>query len=202
MCYNAQVSLNTYIFGTIIAIILLLLNKTPILFIYFAFTISLIQLMEYLAWININNNNDDKERNIYYLSIIGSLIIIIQILIININCLEGIERLILTIIIIIFFIYIFYHNYINKKFNITVGENGHLVWHWVDIEYLNVIGLFFWLYPFLRVNNYFIFILVSISILFSVYNFYKYKTFGSMWCYIGNLVWILLLFNAIILLIR
>lgn len=203
MCYNARVSLNTYIFGTIIAIILLLLNNLSILSIYFAFTISLIQLMEYLAWININNNNDDdNERNIYYLSILGLSIIIIQILIINVNYLEGIERIILIIIILIFFSYIFYYNYKNKKFNITVGENGHLIWHWVDIEYLNVIGLFFWLYPFLRNNDYLIFILISISILFSVYNFYKYKTFGSMWCYIGNLVWILLLFNAIILLIR
>ena len=202
MCYNAKVSLNTYIFGTIIAIILLLFNNLSILSIYFAYTISLIQLMEYFAWININNNDKNKEKNIYYLSIIGLSILIIQILIINVNYLEGIERIILIIIIIIFFTYVFYYNYKNNKFNITIGENGHLIWHWIDIEYLNVIGLFFWLYPFLRINDYLIFILISLSILFSVYNFYKYKTFGSMWCYIGNLAWILLLFNAIILLLK
>lgn len=197
MCFNSKISFNTYIYGSLIAIILLLINETPILNIYIAYSISLIQLMEYLAWINIDNNNINKKENIYYLSIIGLLILFIQILLININNLEGIERIIIVILIIILIIYIFYYNYKNDKFNITVGNNGHLIWHWIDIEYLNVIGLFFWLYPFLRINDYFTFILASISIIFSTYNFYKYKTFGSMWCYIGNFMWIILIFNII-----
>lgn len=204
MCYNAEISLNTYIFGTIIAIILLFLNKTSILLIYFVYTISLIQLVEYLAWININNNDIDinKQNNIYYLSIIGYLIIFIQVLILNTINLEGIERIIIIIFILIIFSYAFYYNYKNNQFNISVGKNGHLIWHWIDIEYLNIIVLFFWLYSILRTDNYLSFILLSLSILFSIYNYYKYKTFGSMWCFIGNFLWILILFYSILLIFK
>lgn len=204
MCYNAEISLNTYIFGTIIAIILLFLNKTSILLIYFVYTISLIQLVEYLAWININNNDIDinKQNNIYYLSIIGYFIILIQVLILNTINLEGIERIIIIIFILIIFSYAFYYNYKNNQFNISVGKNGHLIWHWIDIEYLNIIVLFFWLYSILRTDNYLSFILLSLSILFSIYNYYKYKTFGSMWCFIGNFLWILILFYSILLIFK
>jgi len=204
MCYNAEISLNTYIFGTIIAIILLFLNKTSILLIYFVYTISLIQLVEYLAWININNNDIDinKQNNIYYLSIIGYFILLIQVLILNTINLEGIERIIIIIFILIIFSYAFYYNYKNNQFNISVGKNGHLIWHWIDIEYLNIIVLFFWLYSILRTDNYLSFILLSLSILFSIYNYYKYKTFGSMWCFIGNFLWILILFYSILLIFK
>lgn len=204
MCYSAEISFNTYVFGTIIAIILLLLNKTPIIIIYFAYTVSLIQLMEYLIWINMNNPNynDSSNINIYYLSIIGSLILLIQILIINIYYLEGIERIIIIILIIILFSYLSYYNTKYTKNIASVGKNGHLIWHWIDVEYVNVIGLFFWIYPLIRSENYLLLLVIIPSLLFSVYNYYKYKTFGSMWCYIGNIVWLLLLFNAILLLLR
>lgn len=204
MCYNAEISLNTYIFGTIIAIILLFLNKINILLIYFVYTITLMQLLEYLAWININNNDIDinKQNNIYYLSIIGCFILFIQVLILNTINLEGIERIIIIIIIFIISIYGFYYNYKNNQFNISVGKNGHLIWHWIDIKYLNIIVLFFWLYSLLRIDNYLLFILTLSSILFSIYNYYKYKTFGSMWCFIANFLWIVLLFNAILLIFK
>lgn len=80
---------------------------------------------------------------------------------------------------------------------ITVGKNGHLIWHWIDIKYLNIILLFFWLYAFIRIDNYLLFIFGFVSILYSIYNYYEYKTFGSMWCYIGNLLWIIILIDAI-----
>lgn len=202
MCYNAEISLNTYIFGSIIGIILLLLNKTSILLIYFVYSITLMQLVEYLAWINIDDKNNDninnKQNNIYYLSIIGCLILLIQVLILNTINLEGIERIIIIILILIIFIYGFYYNYKNNQFDITIGKNRHLIWHWLDIEYLNIIVLFFWLYSVLRIGNYYLFILASLSIIYSIYNYYKYKTFGSMWCFMANFMWILLLINAII----
>lgn len=200
MCFNSETSFNTFIFGSIIAVILLLLNKSLITHILIVYTITLIQLMEYLAWINIDNNdnNENKQNNIYYLSIIGYFILLIQVLIINISNLKGIERIIIVIIIIILFIYGLYYNYKNNNFRISVGNNGHLIWSWIDIEYLNVFALFFWLYPYLRINDYLTFSFISIVILYSIYNYYKYKTFGTMWCYFSNIVWLFLVFEAMI----
>ena len=68
------------------------------------------------------------------------------------------------------------YNYKNNQFHITVGNNGHLVWHWIDIKYLNIIGLFFWLYPYIRISNYYLSFFMICSIFFSVYNYYEYKT--------------------------
>jgi len=198
MCYSAEISLNTFIFGSIFAIMALLINKTRILSIFIVFSISLIQLLEYVAWININNNdNEIRKRNIYYLSILGCFILFIQILLINYNNLEGIERIIIILILFITFIFIMIYNYKNNQFDITIGKNGHLVWHWIDIKYLNVIVLFFWLYAYIRINDYYITSFLLLSMLFSVYNYYEYKTFGSMWCYIGNLIWFILITDAI-----
>lgn len=194
MCFNSETSFNTFVFGSIIAVILLLLNKSLITQILIVYTITLIQLMEYLVWINIDNNND----NIYYLSIIGCFILLIQVLIINISNLEGIERIIIVIIIIILFIYGLYYNYKNNNFRISIGNNGHLIWYWIDIEYLNVFGLFFWLYPYLRINDFLTFSFISLIILYSIYNYYKYKTFGTMWCYFSNFAWLFLLLEAMI----
>ena len=105
MCYSAEISLNTFIFGSIFAIMALLLNKTRILSIYIAFLVSLIQLLEYVAWININNNDSSydeiRKKNIYYLSIVGCFILFIQIFLINYNNLEGIERIIIILILLI-----------------------------------------------------------------------------------------------------
>ena len=84
MCWNAEVSLNTFIFAIIGMIIVVGLNKISYTTILFALSISLMQLLEYYTWNNIN----DKDI-IFKLSIIGFLIILFQILILNYGLLQG-----------------------------------------------------------------------------------------------------------------
>jgi hypothetical protein len=201
MCYSAEISLNTFIFASICAIIVLLINRNRTLSIFIVFSISLMQLLEYVAWININNNDsrydEIRKINIYYLSIVGCFILLLQIFLINYCKLEGIERIIIISIIFIIFSFIMVYNYKNNQFDITVGKNGHLIWHWMDIKYLNIIFLFFWLYPLLRVNEFIFFAFGSLSVLYSIYNYYEYKTFGTIWCHISNVLWVFLLMDAI-----
>ena len=45
MCWNAEVSLNTFILGSIAAIIAIILNVVPYTLILLVYTVSLIQLM-------------------------------------------------------------------------------------------------------------------------------------------------------------
>ena len=83
------------------------------------------------------------------------------------------------------------------------GENGHLKWLWADLPIsLLIVGAIIWIYPPMRNKNYvaLIFILTTISI--SFYFYYKYKTWGSMWCYIGNVFWILLIIKSLYLYIK
>jgi len=141
MCWNAKVSLNTFIYGTIAAIIVLLLGQVKILSILVTYTISLIQLMEYFAW-----NNIDNPQNLKIISKIGLLILGIQVLIINFIYLEGFELKIILTLFICFAVIIYLYNDTNDKFYMESGKNGHLIWYWIDFPVLLLGLLLFWLY--------------------------------------------------------
>jgi hypothetical protein len=192
MCWNAEVSLNTFIFGMISMIIVIIFNKISYNIILFTLTLTLIQLLEYYTWKNIDNIDI-----IYNLSIIGYLIISIQLIILNYTLLNNNDKPVALIILIILIIYIFIYNYQNNKFNMEIGENKHLIWHWIDIPLpILIIIMVFYIYPAFR-YNYISFIVMVIILLPSLYYYYKYKTWGTMWCYYSNIIWIILIILSI-----
>ena len=192
MCWNAEVSLNTFIFGLISMIIVLILNKISYKIILFTLTLTLIQLLEYYTWNNINN-----KETVYYLSIIGFFIISFQIALLNYWFLNKNDKPIALLLLFILLIHLFIHNYQNNKFRMEKGENKHLIWHWVDIPLpLLIIILTFYIYPSFR-YGYIAFIYMIIPLSISLYNYYKYKTWGSMWCYISNIIWIILILKSL-----
>lgn len=192
MCWNAEVSLNTFIFGMISMIIVIIFNKISYKIILFTLTLSLIQLLEYYTWKNIDNIDI-----IYNLSIIGYLIISIQLIILNYGFLNNKDKLVALIILIILLIYIFIYNYQNNKFNMEIGENKHLIWNWIDIPIpILIIIMVFYIYPAFT-YNYISFVTMLIILLPSLYYYYKYKTWGTMWCYYSNIIWIILLLISI-----
>ena len=192
MCWNAEVSLNTFIFGMISMIIVIIFNKISYKIILFTLTLSLIQLLEYYTWKNIDNIDI-----IYNLSIIGYLIISIQLIILNYGFLNNKDKLVALIILIILLIYIFIYNYQNNKFNMEIGENKHLIWNWIDIPIpILIIIMIFYIYPAFT-YNYISFVTMLIILLPSLYYYYKYKTWGTMWCYYSNIIWIILILISI-----
>ena len=196
MCWNAEVSLNTFIYGLIAAVIVIGINTMPIIYVFIVFSITLMQLYEYFAWTNIHD-----EKKIYYLSWLGPLIIILQLLLINYAFLKGIERIIAFIFIFILIIVGYYYIYITKKLYMKRGENGHLIWGWADVpQILLIMILFLYLYPASKNENKLILVFGILSISISMYNYYKWKTWGSMWCYYCNLLWIGLIIKSLTLL--
>ena len=192
MCWNAEVSLNTFIFGMISMIIVIIFNKISYKIILFTLTLTLIQLLEYYTWKNIDNIDI-----IYNLSIIGYLIISIQLIILNYGFLNNKDKLVALIILIILLIYIFIYNYQNNKFNMEIGENKHLIWNWIDIPIpILIIIMIFYIYPAFT-YNYISFVTMLIILLPSLYYYYKYKTWGTMWCYYSNIIWIILILISI-----
>ncbi len=194
MCWNADISLQTFIVGVISAIIVIALNKVEYKYILLGISISLMQLIEYYAWKNINN-----KQIIKLLSIFGALLIVIQLLIINISLLKGKERLIILILLFLGLLATLVFIINNDKFKMEKGNNGHLIWYWIDIpKPVLIYILFFYLYAFFRSKNtLYVGIIVIILLILSLYNFYKHKTWGSMWCYYSNIIWMILIFNSI-----
>lgn len=198
MCWNAEVSLNTFIFAIISFFIVAGFNRSPIINAYIILSISLMQLYEYFVWKNIDN-----KKIIHTLSIFGPLIILLQLLLINYAFLRGTERVIaLSLIVIIAIIGIIYIS-INNKYDMSVGENKHLIWHWADVpSILLLIIFFFYLYPLANKKNIIPFIYGLVTLIISYYYYYKYKTWGTMWCYFSNIMWIILICKSIYLYIN
>jgi hypothetical protein len=189
MCWNAEVSLNSFIFGIISFIIVISINTIEYKYLLLPLAVTSMQLVEYFAWRNINN-----KKIIEYLSLIGMAIILLQLLIINITILSGKELIIVLILLFLGSLAILV--YVSNKNNLRMekGINGHLVWYWADIPVpLLIYILSFYFYASFKYNKKFklIIIMAFILLLISLYSYYKYKTWGSMWCYYSNFGWII-----------
>ena len=126
MCWNAEISLNTFIFGCISAIIVYLLGYFKINIILIILSFTLMQLLEYFIWKDIDN----KKRNELW-SKIGLILIFFQIFLLCYFDKNNYIFLYLYLILISLFI-IFELK--NVKFETNVGENGHLQWKWLDFN--------------------------------------------------------------------
>jgi hypothetical protein len=132
MCWNANVSLNTFAFA-LCACVLAGISKTlPLLSILLVLAYSSIQLVEYFLWKYLNH----KTLNFMF-SCIGLIIILIQPLF-SILTLHNAGLIhYMNILLGLYWIYVlamlvYYVTYKrNIKFNTTVASNGHLQWNWI-----------------------------------------------------------------------
>jgi hypothetical protein len=78
------------------------------------------------------------------------------------------------------------------------AKNGHLAWIWADLP-IPLLIVFFSLYLYSAIrNNEIIILFLIISLLsISLFSYYKHKTWGSMWCYISNFFWVILIAKVI-----
>jgi len=190
MCYNADISIKTFLFGLISAIIIYLIDSKYLPYILMIMSFTSMQLLEYFAWTYINN-----EKIIKFLSYIGFLLIYTQVIFLNYFLLPKKYKTISAIIITIGAIILYLFNDI--KFTMTKSANGHLRWHWIEVPLIWVIlTLCLYLIPIYDYNIY-LFFFVYILLIISIYNFYKDKTFGSIWCYFSNLLWIIFLISIL-----
>jgi hypothetical protein len=196
MCWNAEVSLNTFIFGIVSAIIVLILNKLKYHLVLILLSFTSIQLLEYFAWKNLNN-----KKVIRILSIIGIQIIFIQLLLLNYYLPRTQkQKIILTSAVVITYILFLLFQFPYVKLDMEKSKiNKHLIWHWLDLPlFWLLIGFLFYLIPCYLTNNIYVFTFGIFTLTFSLYNYYKYKTWGSMWCYISNSLWIFAIIISIL----
>jgi hypothetical protein len=188
MCWSAEVSLNTFLSGAFLTTIIYLLNPTDIFGIVFILSFLIIQLVEYFIWTNI----DDKIR-LRFFGFLTYFIIFLQPIMlmyftknykyIYIYIALQLSTLILCLTLI---------DNIEFPFNIAVAKNGHLAWYWsnsyVYMLLFVITYLVFYLYLIYIYANPLIFIISIMTLLYSLYNYYKSYTIGSMWCWFANLI--------------
>lgn len=206
MCWNQNVSLNTFIFGIFVLLLIAYNNKytqykTPFfdnkfVFLFFMSFITM-QLIEFFIWRNIDNKN---LNNLF--SILGSFLILIQ-PIASLLLLkdESLKYKLITLYSIVAFPNFIYHNYYNK-ITTEVSKLGHLKWNWQDTSGFNkVLYIFYFVilfFSFFVNKNYYGLTVVLFLLAITYYSFLQDGSEGSLWCWSINLFMIYFAFNLLI----
>jgi hypothetical protein len=211
MCWNEDISINTFLFACLVLIFIFLTNTyskyklrafdNPLVYL-FILEVALMQLIEYFLWKNLKNKSMNK-----FLSKIAYGIVVIQIptIMLMIQNIQ-IKYILLASYAIYIMIYLAHKQmYSPLNFHTSISKTGHLYWEWSNYNgYENKILLFMYLFLYivsvLLINNIEITLIVLLSLFVSVLFYFKDNTFSSMWCWLTNLS--LLYFIANILIIQ
>ena len=151
----------------------------PISILFFCLTIVLMQLVEYAVWSELSDNRtlsllaswllwlqpvasvfllpDSPLRNALFASYVG------------LSALVGDAQM-------------------KDDYSMTRAPNGHLAWNWLPTHPARLVVYFSFLFvPALLVGQYAYALLAAVTLVVSVFTYWKDNTWGSMWCWIVNL---------------
>ena len=208
MCWNADISLNTFIFGLFSMIFIFITNtytkyKTqsfdnPFIYLFLGVIISM-QLLEYFAWKNLKNNRMNTILSKIISIFVTAQPLLVMIMIKNINVRYAMIGL--------YFLYnviyrIYKLNFSPFNFHVSV-LNGHLKWEWLYLNGWEKINYFvflgFYVISLLLVNNNILNLFFLSSLIISMLFYYKDGTIASMWCWLVNLLFLYLLVNILLI---
>lgn len=187
MCWNATVSLNTFLFslfGTSFAYF------NNVIYTYkYLYLISFIsmQLLEYFTWKHLNNKKINR-----LLSQLGLFLIFIQ-PILFILSIPNVEHNVKTSVILLYILFsLSCFLYFPINYSMTKAPNGHLAWNWLNFPpYIVLTWITFKFILLLYAKSYFRFILYTCLFIAIYYTYYKTNTWGTLWCWIANLATII-----------
>ena len=192
MCWNASVSLNTYIFGLFASLFSYYNGFWNILSVILYQSFIIIQLIEYFIWTKTFSNK--------LLSQIALFVILCQ-PIFNIIKIEtypkAIPYLLVAYLIFIIILYTLIIPIDTINFSTVPSKNGHLSWKWLN---WNLYIIFIW-YAFLSIrwiiDKEYLTLIVITTLLIITLIFYKdTNTFGSLWCWIAAILSFHLIFEV------
>ena len=196
MCWNKDISLNTFLFSSFVLLLIIYnntytqykINELDNIWMYLFFaSFIFMQLIEYFIWRNIN---DPVYNNLF--SIMATLLLIMQpiasaMLITNNTVRTNILSLYLVLTIPLTIYRLF-----TKKINSTVSPLNHLKWNFILYENSIIEKIFFlvwfifFLFPLFYEGKTLGLLFGLLTFIIILYNYYKDKTVGSMWCWVVN----------------
>jgi len=200
MCWNKDISLNTFLFSSFVLLLIIYNNEYTqykiteldnIWMYLFLVSFILMQLIEYFIWKNIN---DPVYNNLF--SIMATLLLFIQPIASTMLITNNIVRTNMLLLYLILSIPLLIYRLFTKKINSTVSPLKHLKWNFIFydnsiIEKIFYIGWFiFFLFPLFYQGNTFGLLFGLLTFIIILYNYYKDKTVESMWCWIVNSIMI------------
>ncbi len=210
MCWNKDISINTFLFGILSLCFIYFANtytkyKSPTfknsLVYLFLLSVTSMQLIEYFLWKNINNT---KLNELF--SMLSALLIVAQ-------------QIILILMIpnknFKYYLFLFYFIFISSYglyylikngslfyYKTSIGKNGHLSWEWMNYNGYENIWFFLWMLfyiiPIFMCNSFILSFFLIVTILLSII-YIKQKTFGSMWCWLGNIFFLYFVIDILLI---
>jgi hypothetical protein len=199
MCWNAKVSMSTFLFSSFTLCLAYYNGYNPYLLVAL-FSYFLVQLNEYFIWIYLGN-----RRINYMLSFVTRFLILIQpffscLIIQNLVIRSCYFAMYAVYLMVAFFIFVDSSPqlYSIKNSN-EVGYQGHLVWNWIE-DYRVLFPFYVFFITALLVEKYYvIFIITFLTLIYSIYKFNHVRTFSSFWCWSANIISIYLIIRIVFL---
>ena len=195
MCFSKELSMKSFIFGLLSSLLLIIFgnkeseNTNIVIGLFFIF-VSLMQLIEYLIWKDLNCNKGLNNISFILGPILNHIQPIVLFVLCNIyiksNNIIPIKLIYLLIIIYLIYVIDKFYNYIkdNKNKCIQINNSGHLDWTW---KY-NFNYIFYFIIEIIILINYtnnfninISFILGYILLFISIFKFNK--NIGELWCF-------------------
>ncbi len=197
MCWNKEVSLNTFLFSSFVLVLIMYNNKytqykvkelNNIWINIFFMSFILMQLIEFMIWRNI----DDEKMNEFY-SKIATLLLLLQpvasLMTLNDTNIRTIMLSLYLCLAVPFSIF----RFITKDVKTSISDYGHLKWDFLtkkDEWYFFMCWLFFFLFSFFYNGDYGGLSFGIIMLLVILNNYNKDGSVGSMWCWVVNSIMI------------
>lgn len=205
MCWNEDVSLNTFLFSSFVLLLIIYNNlftkykiqelNNPFIYLLIA-SFVFIQLIEYFIWKNIN----DKFYNNMF-SIMATVLVFLQ-PVASIFILSNIQlrNTLLCLYLLLAIPYSIYKFSTRYNTHSVISKTGHLDWKFVGTTpIMLLIWLFFFLFSIVYEKKWVGFIFAVITLLISFINYKNDATvIGSMWCWIVNSIMIYYAFYLLI----
>jgi hypothetical protein len=199
MCWNADISINTFLFAIFALVFIFLANtytkykqetfKNPLVYLLLL-EVASIQLIEFFLWKNLKNKkmNEFLTSLALYIIIIEPLTIMLMIP----------NKIILISIVLCYLLFLLLSK---SSSRITSVKNGHLSWGWITNKYkISIfIYLFFFVFSMYLINNFLLFLFAIFTLIITLFFYFKDNTFGSMWCWSTNLFLLYFIIDIIII---
>jgi hypothetical protein len=196
MCWNKEISLNTFVFSSFVLGLIIYNNAytqykivdiNNIWVYLFFISFILMQLIEFFIWRNVNNPIYNK-----LFTMMATLLLLVQPIATNMLITnKSVQRGMLFLYLICMMPFATYR-FMTKNINSTVSKMGHLQWNSLfnnnnTLDHVAIIiWLVFFLFPLFYERQFFGFLFGLLTLLVIIYNYYKDDTIGSMWCWVVN----------------
>lgn len=210
MCWNQDISLNTFIFASMSLLFIFFTNtyskyklrafENPLVYL-FLFQVSVMQLIEFFLWRNLKDKSLNEDLSRLASFIVTSQPVTIMLMIQN-TTIKYSFLFIYAVFLICYFT--FKNNYSPITFHTSIGKTGHLRWDWINSsgygnKLLLFISLLLYGVAFLFITNKEIAAVGLLTLFISLFFYYKDNTFGSMWCWLYNLIFLYFIVNILLI---